>query len=317
MRDYSIGDLAQRTGLAVRTIRFYSDSGVLPPIGRDAAGYRRYSLEAVARLDLIRTLRELGVDLATIGRVVEAAAVVPEVAAAHVKALDVQIRTLRLRRAVLRAVARGEDQSRGVELMHKLVGLSETERHRIIHDFIDDTFGRVDANPELVELLRQSLPDLPDDPTPEQVDAWVELAELVQDPDFRAGVRRAAEHQATERANGDQTGLHHELTAHVRDRVEEALAARIDPASPAAGVVVDELARRYGEVFGDTDSSQFRARMLTRIQVGGDPRVERYWQLLAIINGWPEPPSLAPIFAWFAEALQQHPAPSPGPPATS
>ena len=33
MRDYSIADRAKRTGLAVRTIRFYSDKGVLPPIG--------------------------------------------------------------------------------------------------------------------------------------------------------------------------------------------------------------------------------------------------------------------------------------------
>jgi DNA-binding transcriptional MerR regulator len=138
VRDYSIGDLARRTGLAVRTIRFYSDRGVLPPVGRDAAGYRRYNLEAVGRLDLIRTLRELGVDLATVRRVVDREMSVAEEAAAHVEALDVQIRTLRLRRAVLRAVARGEDQSRGVELMHKLVGLSEAERHRIIHEFIDD-----------------------------------------------------------------------------------------------------------------------------------------------------------------------------------
>jgi len=86
----------------VRTIRFYSDRGVLPPIGRDAAGYRRYNLEAVARLDLIRTLRELGVDLATVRRVVDREMSVAEEAAAHVEALDVQIRTLRLRRAVLR-----------------------------------------------------------------------------------------------------------------------------------------------------------------------------------------------------------------------
>ena len=90
--------------------------------------------------------------------------------------------------------------------MYKLVGLSEADRHRIIHEFIDDTCGRVDANPELMELLRQSLPDLPDDPEPEQVDAWVQLTELVQDPDFRAGVRRAAEYQAAERARATRPG---------------------------------------------------------------------------------------------------------------
>lgn len=35
--------------------------------------------------------------------------------------------------------------------------------------------------------------ELPDDPTPRQVDAWIELAELVEDDDFRALVRRMAE----------------------------------------------------------------------------------------------------------------------------
>jgi hypothetical protein len=53
---YSIGDLARRTGLSVRTIRFYSDCGVLPPADRSPAGYRRYGPEALARLDLILDL---------------------------------------------------------------------------------------------------------------------------------------------------------------------------------------------------------------------------------------------------------------------
>ena len=66
---YSIGDLARRTGLAVRTIRFYSDRGIVAPAGRSPAGHRLYDAGAVARLDLVRTLRELDVDLPTIRKV--------------------------------------------------------------------------------------------------------------------------------------------------------------------------------------------------------------------------------------------------------
>jgi hypothetical protein len=84
---------------------------------------------------------------------------------------------------------------------------------------------------------------------------------------------------------------------------------RSTPASPVAGAVVTELVGRYAQVFGDADSTDYRAGLLTRLEIGGDPRVERYWQLLAIINGWPAPPALAPVFAWFSEALRQHPAP--------
>jgi hypothetical protein len=44
------------------------------------------------------------------------------------------------------------------------------------------------------------------------------LAELVQDPDFKASVRRAAEHQAADRADGDQSGLHRQAADPTADR---------------------------------------------------------------------------------------------------
>ncbi|WP_239162132.1 MerR family DNA-binding transcriptional regulator [Acrocarpospora phusangensis] len=47
---YTIGALARRTGLTVKTIRFYSDAGIVPPTGRSPAGYRLYDLHALARL---------------------------------------------------------------------------------------------------------------------------------------------------------------------------------------------------------------------------------------------------------------------------
>lgn len=68
---YSIGELARRTGLTVKTIRFYSDRGIVAPTDRSPAGYRLYSIDVVARLDLVRTLRELGLDLPTIRKVVD------------------------------------------------------------------------------------------------------------------------------------------------------------------------------------------------------------------------------------------------------
>jgi len=306
---YSIGDLARRTGLPVRTIRFYSDAGVLPPTHRSSANHRRYDLAAVARLDLIRTLRELGVDLASIHRVLAGEITVSQAAAAHAEALDVQIRVLRLRRAVLRVVARRDSSPEEMELMHRIMHLSEAERHRLIHDFVDSTFGGLDANPQLVELLRSAVPDLPDEPTAEQVESWVELAELVQDTDFRASVRRMGEYQAAGRAHGDRTGLHHELTTYVRDRVAAAIAGGIEPASAPAGPVVADLVARYAETFGATDTREYRATLLTRLAVANDPRVERYWHLIATINGSAAPAPLAPIFAWFTEALRQHPAP--------
>src|SRR4051812_1470245 len=85
---FSIGQLARSTGLPVRTVRFWSDLGLVPPAGRTSGNYRLYDAEAAARLDLVRTLRELGVDLDTVERVLRGQVTVADVAAAHVRALD-------------------------------------------------------------------------------------------------------------------------------------------------------------------------------------------------------------------------------------
>ncbi|WP_030236439.1 MerR family transcriptional regulator [Streptomyces sp. NRRL S-350] len=301
---YSIGDLARRTGLTVKAIRFYADTGIVPPTGRTPAGYRRYDVHALARLDLVRTLRELGLDLPAIRRVLEREAPLPEVAAAHAEALEVQIRTLRLRRAVLLAVAQRGSTPEEMGLMHKLAKLSDAERRRLVHDFIDEAFGGLDANPEFVAMMRSAMPELPEEPRPEQVEAWVELGELVQDRDFRAAVRKMAEHQAAERADGDRSGLHHALTETVKSVVGRALADGTAPGSTDADPVVARLTAAYAETFHRPDDEALRRWLLTRLETADDPRAERYWQLLAVINGWPVPESLAEVFQWFAEALR-------------
>ncbi|WP_344594774.1 MerR family transcriptional regulator [Actinomadura vinacea] len=303
---YTIGELARRTGLPVRTIRFYSDAGVVPPTDRTDTGYRLYDVTAVARLDLVRTLRELGVDLATVQRVLAREITVPEVAAAHAEALDVQISTLRLRRAVMRAVAKRGSSPEEMELMHKLAKLSDEERRRIITDFIDQAYAGLDADPAFEAKLRSAMPELPDDPSPEQVDAWVELAELVQDAGFKARIRQMIEYQAAQPAQPEEAG-YAELIEITRERVEAAHTGGIAPESAAAGPVVDAVAAAYAAAYGRTDGAEFRGWLLERMEAGNDRRAERYWQLLGTINGWPAmPPTLTPVFEWFIAALRAH-----------
>ena len=203
---HTIGELGVLTGLPVRTIRFWSDEGLVPPTDRTPAGYRLYDREARARPDLVRTLRDLGIDLATIQRLLARETTVADVAAVHAEALDAQIRTLRLRRAVLRAVAGRGAGPEELELMNKIARLSAQERRRLIEDFVDQAFEGLDVGPEFVAKLRSTLPELPEDATAEQTHAWVGLAELVQDEDFRAAMRRIADYQARERAEGARTG---------------------------------------------------------------------------------------------------------------
>ncbi|MCG5219922.1 MerR family transcriptional regulator [Streptosporangium sp. KLBMP 9127] len=301
---YTIGELARRTGLTVKAIRFYADRGIVPPTDRSPAGHRRYDIDAVARLDLVRTLRDLGLDLPTIRRIADREIPLAEVAAAHAEALAVQIRTLRLRRAVLTAVARRGSTPEETDLMHKLAKLSEDERRRLVDEFLDTAFGGLDADPAFAGARRSMTPEVPDDPAAEQVQAWMELAQLSQDPDFRLSMRRMVEDLAAERAQGDTTELRRDTVAAVRDQVAPALAAGVDPASRQADPVVAAVTARYAHLFGLPDDADLRRRLLTRLETANDPRRELYLRLLAVVNGWPAPDDLTPVFDWVLPALR-------------
>ncbi|MFJ5549787.1 MerR family transcriptional regulator [Streptomyces sp. NPDC093225] len=301
---YPIGELARRTGLTVKTIRFYSDRGIVTPTDRSPAGYRRYNVDAVARLDLVRTLRELGLGLPTIRKVVDRELSLPEVAATHAEALAVQIRILRLRHAVLTAVAERGLTPEETDLMHQLARLSEDERRDLIGDFLDAVFDGLGADSAFAGVMRSMTPELPESPEPEQSRAWVEWAELTLDPDFRAGVRRMAEDLAADRARDDTTGPCRDFAAVVRDLVAPALVAGIGPASHRADPIIAAVVAHYAHICGRPDDAELRRRLLLRLESANDPRRERYFQLLAVINGWPAPESLKPVLDWSVEAMR-------------
>ncbi|HEY0125551.1 MAG TPA: MerR family transcriptional regulator [Blastococcus sp.] len=58
-----IGQVAERTGLSLRTIRFYEENGLVPPTGRTGGGFRLYGEDAVARLEVIKRMKPLGFSL--------------------------------------------------------------------------------------------------------------------------------------------------------------------------------------------------------------------------------------------------------------
>ncbi|CAM3845375.1 MerR family transcriptional regulator [Nocardiopsis rhodophaea] len=304
---HSIGELAKLTGLTVKTIRFYSDEGIVPPSDRSAAGYRLYDAESVARLELVRTLRDLGIDLATIRAVLERKADIQAVATAHADALDVQIRVLRVRRAVLRTVAHRTPTERELSLMNRLAQLSAEDRQSIIDDYHEAVFGGLEADDAVQQKYRAVAPALPDDPTPEQVDAWVELAELLQDRSFRQRSREMAVESTRARTEGASeypSPAQQDLADQVTSAGRSALAAGTAPDSAEGQAVVEELMPAIIGVYGGPDSPSRRTEIAEEMSVFADARVERYWQLLVIINGWPSFEPRVPAWEWLIAALR-------------
>ena len=316
----TIGQLSELTGVPVRTIRFYSDTLVggrplVEPAGRTPAGYRLYEIEAAARLELIRTLRDLGIDLPTVARVLARETTVAEVARAHADALEATVRVIRIRQAVLRAVATRDSDWEAMELMHRLAKLDASERKRILDGYLDRVFGGIegDGGPggQFAQMMRSVFPELPADPNERQVEAWVELVALIQDDEFVAVSRRMAEHGARKRATLDDDAWQRQQTAFASVLAVESEASYkegVEPASTEGRARIDAMMAEWADLTGKQDSPALRAELLHTFETMTDRRINRFWHLVGQIGDRPEIAAQgAPMFEaieWLISALR-------------
>lgn len=62
---HQIGEVAERVGLSLRTVRYYEEVGLVTPSDRTAGGFRLYTDDDVERLELVKHLKPLGFSLDT------------------------------------------------------------------------------------------------------------------------------------------------------------------------------------------------------------------------------------------------------------
>jgi DNA-binding transcriptional MerR regulator len=303
---YTIGELAALCGLAVKTIRFYSDEGVLPPAGRTAAGYRLYRDADVARLQLIRTLREVGFDLATIRGVLDRDMPVGEAVDLHLRAVDLQLRTLRAARAVLRrAHQSGAGDAGYLGRLQRLGRLTAREREQLIGDFWADAVGDAPVDREWLEgMAAASVPDLPDDPSDAQLDAWLELGELACDDDFKAKLRKLSSSFWSDAAEADVDlaawrAANDEAIADVIVAVEDG----VGPCDDAARALLERFVALHAAARNRQPDAALRADALRGFDEH-DPRASRWWELVAVLQGWPSPAPTTAAYAWLHKALR-------------
>lgn len=95
-----IGEVAERTGVTQRTLRFYEEKGLLKPPSRLDGGFRLYSEEDVLRVEQIKRLQGLlGFTLAEIKDMVDAEEVKSQIKATYRRDAEISERRGKLRKA--------------------------------------------------------------------------------------------------------------------------------------------------------------------------------------------------------------------------
>jgi len=132
----NIGEAARESGVSAKMIRYYEETGLIPPAGRTGSGYRTYGPKEVQVLRFVRRARDLGfpmekvADLLALWRDRErASADVKHLAEAQVAALDERIREMQAMKATLE------------HLVHACAGNDRPDC-----PILDDLGGRISAN---------------------------------------------------------------------------------------------------------------------------------------------------------------------------
>ncbi|WP_024756153.1 MerR family transcriptional regulator [Streptomyces exfoliatus] len=282
---WSIGELAERAGATVKTVRFYSDRGLLPEAGRSSGGHRRYGPEALDRLRLIRSLRALDLPVPEVERVLDRDEALEEVVSGQLREVNSQLAALRWREASLRLIrdcAPGERADRlrllgAVALPPDTAALARFWRRML----------PVRLPARLVTMVLDSVvPRPPEEPSPAQVLAFARLHELVSDPrldspefrptpplpagEYRPAVLYEGLAEAYDLA-ASSTAAHGEGTVHGEAAVRSEAAVH--------GEALDCFIAAYAQALGAPDTPAFRRRLVGLLARHDGPVIHRYWKL--------------------------------------
>jgi MerR family transcriptional regulator, thiopeptide resistance regulator len=130
-RRWRIGELAAATGLTVRTLHHYEHIGLLGPAARTDGRQRLYDEHDVQRLYRIRALRDLGLPLEDIGRMLEEdGATLGDVLRAHLVHVDAELQRLgRLRTLLGHACAQADRVVGPGVVLEAIEAMSRVVRH--------------------------------------------------------------------------------------------------------------------------------------------------------------------------------------------
>ena len=119
MGPLTIGQLAQRAGVGIETVRFYEREGLIPEPPRRPSGYRDFPVETVTRILFIRRAKDLGFSLKEISELLQLrvrprrnCAVVKRNADAKITDIDTKITALRRMRRALTHLTKACEERR-------------------------------------------------------------------------------------------------------------------------------------------------------------------------------------------------------------
>lgn len=300
---WSIGELAERADATVKTVRFYSDQGLLPEAARSSGGHRRYGPQALERLRLIRSLRTLDLSLPEVRRILDdedaAGDVLEDAVDSRLRELGSELTALRWREAALQLVRDCPPAQRAGRL--RLLGTLNTPPStaplaRFWRTWLPPRMPRRAT----AAFLEVAVPQPPDEPHPSQALAFAQLHAMTTAPCPGSRQPQPEVHRV---AGADGAAL---LYAGLVEAFELAAPHLRRARDPQPGEALDAYVAAYASAYRSRDTHDFRRSLAARLSA--DPRLDRYWELTAVVltpPGSSPQPTPGTADDWLRTALQR------------
>ncbi|MEU6474451.1 MerR family transcriptional regulator [Streptomyces massasporeus] len=300
---WSIGELAERADATVKTVRFYSDQGLLPEAARSSGGHRRYGPQALERLRLIRSLRTLDLSLPEVRRILDdedaAGDVLEDAVDSRLRELGSELKALRWREAALQLVRDCPPDQRAGRL--RLLGTLNTPPStaplaRFWRTWLPPRMPRRAT----AAFLEVAVPQPPDEPHPSQALAFAQLHAMTTAPCPGSRQPQPEVHRV---AGADGAAL---LYAGLVEAFELAAPHLRRARDPQPGEALDAYVAAYASAYRSRDTHDFRRLLAARLSA--DPRLDRYWELTAVVltpPGSSPQPTPGTADDWLRTALQR------------
>jgi DNA-binding transcriptional MerR regulator len=141
-RAWRIGDVAVATGLTIRALHHYDQIGLVVPSERTASGHRLYIEADLRRLYMVTALRQLGLSLEQVGKVLAADVPVRDIIDEQLEQVDRQIKTAKRLREQLLAAREAGSADTGPGLM-AVIKLAQDVRGYLGHEHLEAMHRRM------------------------------------------------------------------------------------------------------------------------------------------------------------------------------
>ncbi|HEX8218916.1 MAG TPA: MerR family transcriptional regulator [Chloroflexia bacterium] len=308
---HTIGEVARLSGVPVKTIRYYSDIGLLPPSNVTEAGYRLYSDADIVRLELVRTLRAVNFDLPTISRLLQGEVRPADALELQLGAIEVQMRALKRQRSVLKATLLNVEKGEEAMLAHmkganSLAQLERLEREAFLKSHLDRGLEGLGVDPAWkAAYLYSAISDLPEEMNEAQFEAWLELAALMSGEDFLSAVREQSRPfwEAVE-GNFDMEAWQ-ATQAEIFQAAMQAVRDGRSPEGEDEQRLVEEWLGLHARAVGQAPDAGFERTMLEGLEREYDPGAQRFWELVGIIRQTEDHVALyTRAFYWLKDGLR-------------